>query len=479
LAVLNAGAIVSKLTLQWMRRMQASGKPAYLAIADVIAEDMQSGRLSARDRLPPLRELAADLDLNYTTVARAYAEARRRGLIDGKAGQGSYIRGSAPSLPLRGGSGLEMTMNMPPEPDDAVLVERLRSAAAELFQGGDPYQLLRYQDFGGSAADRAAGAHWLAKRLPKVAAERVLVCPGAHAALTAMFSMLAKAGEMICVESLTYPGVKAIAAQLGIKLHALSLDDQGPSATEFETACKHLAPKALYCNPTLLNPTSQTVSPRRREALAEIALQYSVPIIEDDAYAMLPREQITPMAALAPELTYYLCGLAKSFGAGLRTAYVASPDTRRAQRLSGALRATTVMASQVTTVLATQWITDGTADMMLEAIRKECEARVQMAERHFAGQSFCSHPQSFHLWLPLSPPWSSVEFASYLRSQGVGVVASAAFATDANPPEAVRICLGGPLSRSECDAALALIADTLGHPLHPHVTVAPVQRRAA
>ncbi len=137
------------------------------------------------------------------------------------------------------------------------------------------------------------------------------------------------------------------------------------------------------------------------------------------------------------------------------------------------------MASQVTTVLATQWISDGTADMMLDAIREECEARVQMAERHFKGQSFLSHPQSFHLWLPLTPPWSSVEFASYLRSQGVGVVASAAFATDANPPEAVRICLGGPLSRSECDVALALIADTLGHPLHPHVTVAPRERRAA
>jgi DNA-binding transcriptional MocR family regulator len=359
------------------------------------------------------------------------------------------------------------------------LIQRLRNAASELFQGNDPYQLLRYQDFGGSPADREAGAMWLGRRLANVSADRILVCPGAHAALAAMFSMLAKPGDLICVESLTYPGVKAIAAQLGIKLHALHLDDEGPSATDFETACKHLAPKALYCNPTLLNPTSQTVSPRRREALAEIALQYSVPIIEDDAYAMLPREEITPLAVLAPELTYYLCGLAKSFGAGLRTAYVASPDTRRSQRLAGALRATTVMASQVTTMLATQWINDGTADLMLEAIRDECEARVGMVQKHFGGQTYLSHPQSFHLWLPLSPPWSSVEFASYLRSQGVGVVASAAFATDANPPEAVRICLGGPLSRSDCDQALALIADTLGHPQHPHVTVAPTQRRAA
>ena len=64
-----------------------------------------------------------------------------------------------------------------------------------------------------------------------------------------------------------------------------------------------------------------------------------------------------------------------------------------------------------------------------------------------------------------------VEFASYLRTRGVGVVASAAFSTDGDPPDAVRICLGGPLSRDDCDDALRLIADTLDHPQHPHATV--------
>jgi hypothetical protein len=53
----------------------------------------------------------------------------------------------------------------------------------------------------------------------------------------------------------------------------------------------------------------------------------------------------------------------------------------------------------------------------------------------------------------------------------VAVVASAAFSTDGNPPDAVRVCLGGPLSRQGCDDALRLIRDTLDHPQHPHATV--------
>jgi len=64
-----------------------------------------------------------------------------------------------------------------------------------------------------------------------------------------------------------------------------------------------------------------------------------------------------------------------------------------------------------------------------------------------------------------------VEFASNLRAQGVAVVASSAFSTDGTPPDAVRVCLGGPMSREDCDIALRLIADTLEHPVHPHANV--------
>jgi DNA-binding transcriptional MocR family regulator len=300
----------------------------------------------------------------------------------------------------------------------------------------------------------------------------VLVCPGIHAVLTALCSLLARPGELICVESLTYPGLKAIAAQIGVKLHALPLDDDGPSAEAFEHACKTLEPRALYCNPTLLNPTTLTVSRARREALADVALRYSVPIIEDDAYGMLPRQTPMPMARLAPGLTYYLTGFSKCLGAGLRTAYVCAPNARQAQRLAGAMRATTVMASPLTNALTTRWVNDGTADMMLQAVRNESAARQALASRHLRAYGVQAPPESFHLWLPLTQAWSPVEFASFLRTRGVAVVASAAFCTDGNPPDAVRICLGGPLSRADCDDALRLVADTLEHPQHPHATIA-------
>jgi hypothetical protein len=49
--------------------------------------------------------------------------------------------------------------------------------------------------------------------------------------------------------------------------------------------------------------------------------------------------------------------------------------------------------------------------------------------------------------------------------------ALAAISTDGDPPEAVRICLGGSISRLQRDDALALIAETLERPRLPHATV--------
>jgi len=98
-------------------------------------------------------------------------------------------------------------------------------------------------------------------------------------------------------------------------------------------------------------------------------------------------------------------------------------------------------------------------------------ARQALPEKHLAGRGHLAQAEGFHLWLSVEESRSVVEFASYLRTRGVGVVASAAFSTDADPPNAVRVCLGGPMTLSECDVDLRLIADTLDHPRHPHATV--------
>jgi DNA-binding transcriptional MocR family regulator len=453
---------MSKSINGWVPKLKKNAGPLYLAIANAIAEDVAIGQLAAEQRLPPQRKLAELLGIDFTTVARAYTEAHRRGLIDSVVGRGTFVCGKRrPKIPrvFEGRPNVDMSMNMAPEPDAPELLELMQAGYASV--GDKMRDLLRYQNFGGSTEDREAGALWLRRRGLTVDSDRLLVVPGAQCALLAVLTTLAPAGSVICCEELTYPGLRALAGLLGIKLVGLPMDAEGIDALAFAGACAQYAPKALYCNPTLLNPTTGTISAARRQALVDVARHYGVPIIEDDAYGFLPRSGPAAMASIGADITFYIAGLAKCVGAGLRIAYMVAPDAHLASRLASALRATTVMASPVTSTLATRWVRDGTADLMLNAIRKESAARQKLAARILPAGSYVSKPESFHLWISLPAPWEQKAFAAHLAESGVGVVPSDAFCVSGPPPAAVRVCIGGIANRDDIQHGLELIAQAL------------------
>ena len=123
----------------------------------------------------------------------------------------------------------------------------------------DIVSLLRYQGFGGTQADKDAASSWLGRRALVPAQERIFVSPGAHPALLGILTILAKPGDAVLCEAITYPGIRSIAAQLGIKLVGLPMDEDGIDAEALTDACKKLKPKAIYLNPTLQNPTTLTI----------------------------------------------------------------------------------------------------------------------------------------------------------------------------------------------------------------------------
>jgi len=446
----------------WTPDLASSDKPRYLAIADAIADDIGAGRLAAGDRLPPQRKLAKRLDVDFTTVARGYVEAQKRGLIESKVGQGTFVRDKP--KPRRNQSAppprpVDLSMNLPPEPNDPELIERMQAGVE--YVSRDIVSLLRYQGFGGTQADKDAASSWLGRRALVPAQERIFVSPGAHPALLGILTILAKPGDAIVCEAITYPGIRSIAAQLGLKLIGLPMDDEGIDVDALTDACKKAKPKALYLNPTLQNPTTLTISDQRRRDIAAVARRFKVPIVEDDAYGFIPPHGHAPFAAIAPDLTWHVAGLAKCIGAGLRAAYVVVPDTRSTWPFAAALRAATVMASPFTVALVTRWIEDGTADTLLRFIRSETTARQKLVSEILPKGIYKSDPLSFNIWLELPTLWNRAAFVGHMRSTAIGVVASDAFTASGTPPEAVRVCLGGPIGRPRLAAGLEYMTHAL------------------
>jgi DNA-binding transcriptional MocR family regulator len=447
---------------EWSPQLSRMGKPRYLAIADAIAEDIRNGKLAPSDRLPPQRKLAHLLNVDFTTVARGYVEAQKRGLIESRVGQGTFVLASAKRRhgPVaRHPEIVDLSMNLPPEPDDPELLDRMQDGLEAL--GRDLVYLMRYQGFGGVQADKDAALLWLRHRGLAPQQDRLFIAPGAHPALLGILSGIAKAGDVIVAEALTYPGIRSIATQLGLRLIGLPMDDHGVDADAFAEICSHSAPRVIYLNPTLLNPTTHTITEPRRRKIIEVARRYGVTIIEDDPYGFLPTAGPSAFALLAPDITWHIAGLAKCLGAGLRIAYVVAPDARAGWPFAAAVRTATVMASPVTIALTTRWITDGTATALLAGVRHESIERQRLVAATLPPDMIRTDPVGFHFWLNLPEPWTRSAFVGHMRTTGIGVVASDAFATDASPPEAVRICLGGPADRSAVHSALEFMAHAL------------------
>jgi GntR family transcriptional regulator len=69
----------------------SDSRPLYLQIMDEVRRALVIGTLQAEDPLPSVRELAAELVINPRTVANAYRELEREGLIYVRRGQGTFV----------------------------------------------------------------------------------------------------------------------------------------------------------------------------------------------------------------------------------------------------------------------------------------------------------------------------------------------------------------------------------------------------
>jgi DNA-binding transcriptional MocR family regulator len=451
----------------WMTDLKGRSGPLYLAIADAIAEDIADGTLQPGARLPTHRDLAYRLNVTVGTVTRAYAEAERRHLVSGEVGRGTFVRGpreDKPALarfviPERLEPGLiEMGLNLTPVGDSGRALAR---TLIEVGESPDVLGLVSYQPDTGMTAHRRAGADWLARAGIDVAPERVVVCNGAQHGVLVCLMAATRPGDLVLTEMLTYPAVKAMAEKLGVQLQGLPMDAEGLLADGFESACRMSKPRALYCQPTLHNPTTAVMSLTRREQIAEIAARYDVAVIEDDVFGYLPPHRPLPLAVIAPELSYFVNSASKSMAPGLRVGFILAPQGK-VEPVRTAVRLTNWMTAPLMAEIARRWIDDGTAETLIRWHRSESEARQRIAARILGGLPYRSQPFSYHLWLSLPDPWTTTALVGHVEDRGVRVMPAETFAVGREKtPHAVRVCLGAAGNYGNLERGLHILAETL------------------
>jgi DNA-binding transcriptional MocR family regulator len=438
------------MTIKLPPRGQRSG-PIYQTIADAIGREIEAGRFKPGSRLPTQRSLARQLGVTVTTVTRAYVEAQRRGLLSGEVGRGTFVRPSALDIETPETGVLDLAVNaLMPLPYMEELADRLaasvpRSAGARIFG---------YQHHAGARHNRAAGSAWIGWTGLEASTDRIIVtCGGQHAILLSLLA-LAKPGDDILVEDLTYPGISDLAAHLHLRLRTVALDREGLIPEALDEACRVGKPTALYCIPSSQNPTAAMMSEQRRQAVAEIAIRHRLTVIEDDVFGFLA-PGVPPLASFLPEdQSFYITSMSKSIAPGMRIGYLLAPPAM-VERVSVSVLRTIVNAPPAMAELATSLITEGVAGRIVEWKRKEIAARQEIARRVLAGFAVQTQPTSPHLWLRLPQPWESDAFVARARHRGILLNSAESFAAGHDAAvQAVRITLGPPATQSALEDGL-------------------------
>jgi DNA-binding transcriptional MocR family regulator len=424
--------------------------------------DVEAGKLAPGEQLPTHRELAEHLRVALGTVTRAYALAQAQGLVTSTTGRGTFVA----SVPAARDGIIDLSRNLVHREQRDGNVRNLLGAFGDA--GKAALLLDEEQDPAGVLEHRVTAAAWMRRPGFAPAADDMVICSGVQHAMYTVLATIAKTGDVVVTEAVSYAGIKAIAALSGLQLRGLPIDSEGIEPQAFEDACKRGA-RVLYTTPTLHNPTAITMSAKRRQEIARIAETYNAAVLEDDVYGFLAPEAPLPLAAYAPANTYYLVGTSKSIAPGLRVAYAICPRGMQ-QRVANTVRTTIWETSPLMSALLANWIQDGTADRTIAFKRAEVSSRHQLAKRILSQTTPPAHTTP-HWWIPLPEAWRAEDLTEECRKRGVGITPAAAFAINRDDvPIAVRICLAAVSTQQRLQDGLQIIKEVLERGPSMHFT---------
>ncbi len=449
----------------WLPDLTGATGPLYLAIANAIGDAVERKELPAGAKLPTHRQMALSLGVSVQTVSTAYREAERRGLVIGETGRGTFVRGNGSIqesqfiMARRREDLIDLSINRPAS--GFVHAEAVHAVFDALSESMDLSSMTACRPVPGLDQHRVAAVEWLARLGVAAGVDQVVLTNGAAHGILLALSSIADPGDTVVTDQLTDHGVILLASMLHLRLKPLPCDELGILPDGFAAACQAGEVRALFTIPSLNNPTCTILPLERRRALAAIARRHGVAIIEDDPYSMLLENPPPPLASFAPELAYYVTTFTKCLMPGVRTGYLVGP-AEQVPRLVSRLRATSWMATPLAAEIASQWLSDGTAERLIGWQRDELTARQKILQRSLRGFDYVYHRHALHAWLTVSSQWRVETFVAGLRQRNIAVTPAEVFMVGrGEEPHAVRVSLGATRSRAQLEQGLSVIADLL------------------
>lgn len=369
LATRAAAPALSAATLARVVAGWATGPaPLYRSLAGAVVAAIDRGDLPRGARLPAERGAAAALGVARGTVVAAYDLLAESGLVERHRGSGTWVvDGGAPQLRLHelaaglrarqltrdtlaGGAVVDLALSVLPTPTD-LPADAFRLDAVELDRVAHGHG---YHPAGLPALRERLAALHTAHGVPTTA-DQIVVTGGAQQAVALTARLLVQPGDVVAVESPTYPGAIDAYSRAGARFVTMAGDGAGVLPDEVGRALAR-APRLVYVVPSGHNPRGTVLPDHRRRALAALADRHDAWLVEDECLAWCVYDHDGPPLPIAAHgragRVLTIGSLSKLLWGGLRLGWIRgpAPAVARIGRLKAAIDLGNCAVSQALTL---------------------------------------------------------------------------------------------------------------------------------
>ncbi|MBB6671359.1 aminotransferase-like domain-containing protein [Cohnella nanjingensis] len=325
----------------------------YVRIRDALAQRIAGGEWRAHDKLPSVRQLAAQYEVNRLTAYKACRLLQTDGWIYAKEKSGYYVSGDEPAP--------ESAAAPPDAPEGLRVSGRLRNEMFDIQGIPVAYQFSQalidpnllpnlymseyvkrvfdlYPKLIGTYATaqgdeelrEALAGRMSADMRDDLRRDDLLITTGAQQAIDLISRTFLRSRDAILIERPTYSAAIAIFRHQGVRMLPVDIRPDGYDLAQVEALMRVHRPRLFYMNPTFHNPTGYTVPTAQRKRLVELAERYRCLLVEDDAFREMYFEEPPPPPLFAYDTegwVVYLRSYSKYVAPGLRICAVAGHRT--------------------------------------------------------------------------------------------------------------------------------------------------------
>ncbi|PLR87703.1 aminotransferase-like domain-containing protein [Bacillus sp. V33-4] len=311
-------------------------------VYDYVLNRIERSEWKENEKLPSVRQLAAELEINRLTVLKAYKLLKQDNKIYAKDKVGYYVQSGQPDHeicdhPIYTANLLKSSLSEIHQAqvdfnfsqaliDPNLLPNHYFSDYVKKVFDLYPKVLATYATVQGDEELRDTLSLYFTKQYKTVLTpDNLLILSGSQQGIHLVAETFIKQRDTVLFERPSYSTAIDIFKARGARIRTIDITPEGYDLEQLEYYMKLYRPRLFYLNPTFHNPTGYTVPAEQRKQLVHLAEQYRCLLVEDDAYHDIYFDGKPP----APIYTYdtagsviYIRSFCKYISPGLRVAAI-------------------------------------------------------------------------------------------------------------------------------------------------------------